>query len=75
VNEDRPSNMRRETGRHFRKNKRKYLKDKIKELESSSKNKNIRDLCRSTNEFKKCCKPRTNLRNEECNLLANPHKV
>jgi hypothetical protein len=31
---------------------RKYLKDKIDELATNSKNKNIRNLCRGINEFK-----------------------
>jgi hypothetical protein len=33
--------------------KREYLKDRINELESNSKNKNIRDLNRGITEFKK----------------------
>jgi hypothetical protein len=37
----------------FRNKKREYLKDKINEIESNSKNKNIRDLHRGINEFKK----------------------
>jgi hypothetical protein len=49
VNEDNLSNVRRKAIRHFRKNKREYLKDKINELESNSKNKNIKDLYRGTN--------------------------
>jgi hypothetical protein len=53
VNEDNLSNVRQETSRHFRNKKREYLKDKINELESNSKNKNIRDLHRDINEFKK----------------------
>jgi hypothetical protein len=53
VNEDNLSNVRREASRHFRNKKRKYLKDKINELESNSKTKNIRDLYRGINEFKK----------------------
>jgi hypothetical protein len=53
VNEDNLSDVRREASRHFRKKKRKYLKDKINEPESISKNKNIRDLFRGINEFKK----------------------
>jgi hypothetical protein len=52
------------------------LKDKINDLESNSKNKNIRDLHRGLNEFKKGYKPRTNLVKEERgNLLADPHKI
>jgi hypothetical protein len=44
VNEDDLSNVRREASRHSRNKKREYLKDKISELESNSKNKDIRDL-------------------------------
>jgi hypothetical protein len=52
------------------------LKDKINELESNTKNKNIRDLYRSINEFKKGYQPRTNLvEGEKCDLLADPHKI
>jgi hypothetical protein len=32
---------------------RDYLKEKINELEMNSKNKNMRDLCKGINEFKK----------------------
>jgi hypothetical protein len=38
------SNVRQEACKHFRNKKRVYLKDKINELESNTKNKNIRDL-------------------------------
>jgi hypothetical protein len=44
ANEDNLSDVRQEASRHFRKKKRENLKDKINELESNSKNKNIRDL-------------------------------
>jgi hypothetical protein len=60
VNEDNLSYVRQESSRHFRNKKREYLKDKINEIESDSKNKNIRDLYRSINEFKKGYQPRTN---------------
>jgi hypothetical protein len=53
VNEGNSSNVRQEASTHFRKNKREYFKDKINKLESNSKNKNIRDLYRSINEFKR----------------------
>jgi hypothetical protein len=60
--------------RYFR--KRKYLKDEINELESNSKNKNIRDLYRGINEFKKGYQPRTYLvKDERGDLLAHPHKT
>jgi hypothetical protein len=48
VNENNIDNVRRETS-SFQGQKREYLKNKINELETDSKNKNIRD----TNEFKK----------------------
>jgi hypothetical protein len=52
------------------------LKDKINELESYSKNKNIRDLYKGINEFKKGYKPRTNLvKDEKGDLLVGPHKI
>jgi hypothetical protein len=52
------------------------LKDKINGLESNSKNKNIRDLYRGINEFKKGYQPRTNLvKDEKGDLLADPHKI
>jgi hypothetical protein len=44
ANEDNLSDVRREVSRHFRNKKREYLKDKINELETNSKNKKIRDL-------------------------------
>jgi hypothetical protein len=46
------------------------------ELESHSKNKNIRDLYKGINEFKKGSQPRTNLvKDEGADLLADPHKI
>jgi hypothetical protein len=61
VNEDNLSNVRQEASRHFRNKKMEYLKDKINELESNNKNKNMRDLYRGVEEFKKAYQPRTNL--------------
>jgi hypothetical protein len=46
-------NIRRETSRHFRNTKREYLKDRIGDLETNSKNKNIRDLYRGSTQFKR----------------------
>jgi hypothetical protein len=45
--------VRREASRYFRNKKREYLKDKINELPTNSKNKNTRDLYRGINEFKR----------------------
>jgi chemotaxis methyl-accepting protein methylase len=53
------NSIRHEGSRHFRNKKREYLKDKINELAARSKNKNIRDLYRGINEFKKGYQPRT----------------
>jgi hypothetical protein len=76
ANEDNLSDVRREASRHFRKKKREYLKDKFNELQSSSKNKNIRDLYRGINGFKKGYQPRTNLvKNERGDLLADPQNL
>jgi hypothetical protein len=73
VSEDNLIDVRREASRPFRHKKREYLKDKINELESNSENKNIRDLYRGTNEFKKGYQPRTNLvKDERGDLLADP---
>jgi len=49
---DNLSNVRCETSRHFR-NKNEYLKAKTYELETNSKIKDIRDLCRGIIDFKK----------------------
>jgi hypothetical protein len=76
VNEDNLSGIRQEACRHFRNKKREYLKDKINELESNSKNKNIRDLHRGINKFKNGYQPRTNLvKDERDELLVDPHKI
>jgi hypothetical protein len=51
INGDNLKNLRCETSRTFRNEK--YLKGKINELETNNKNKNIKDLYRGINEFKK----------------------
>jgi hypothetical protein len=61
VNGDNMDNVRREASKTFRSKKREYLKNKINELETNSKNKNIRDLYRGINAFKKGYQPRTNM--------------
>jgi hypothetical protein len=56
--------------------KRKYLKDKINELATDSKNKNIRGLYRGINEFKRGYQPRSNLvKDENGDLLADSHNI
>jgi hypothetical protein len=49
IKEDNLNNIKREASRHFRSKKREYLKDKINELVTNSKNKNIRDPNKGTN--------------------------
>jgi hypothetical protein len=76
VNEDNLSDARREASRHFRNKEREYLKNRINELESNSKNKNIRDLYRGINKFKKGYQPRSNLvKGERGDLLADTHNI
>jgi hypothetical protein len=53
INGENLNNVRRTDSRYFRNKKKEYLKDKINELAMNSKNKNIRDLYREFNEFKK----------------------
>jgi hypothetical protein len=68
--------VRHETTRIFRNEKREHLKGKINELETNNKNKNIRDLYRGINEFKKGYQPRINIiKYENGNLLADPQNI
>jgi hypothetical protein len=58
------------------KKKREYVKNKINELETNNKNKNIRDLYRGITEFKKNYQPRNNLvKDENGDLLADTHNI
>jgi hypothetical protein len=76
INGDNLYNIRREASRHFRNKKREYLKDKINELVTDSKNKNIRDLYKGINEFKRGYKLRNNLlKDENDDLLAYSHNI
>jgi hypothetical protein len=73
INRDNLQNLRHETSRTFRNKKREYLKGKINVLETNKKNKNVRDLYRDINEFKKGYQPRINIIKDEIgNLLADP---
>jgi hypothetical protein len=76
VTGDNMDNVRREASSTFRTKKREYLKNKINELETNSKNKNIRDLYRGINEFKKGFQLRTNMaKAENGDLLADSHSI
>jgi tRNA(Ile)-lysidine synthase TilS/MesJ len=70
------NNVRREAIRHFRNKKREHLKDKINKLATNIKNKNIIDLYRGINEFKRGFQPRSNLvKDENGDLLADAHNI
>jgi hypothetical protein len=76
INVDNLINVRCKASRHFRNRKREYLKDKIHELATHSKNKSISYLYRGMNELKKCYQPKTNLvKDENGNLLADSHNI
>jgi hypothetical protein len=76
INGDNLKNLRCETRRTFRNKRREYLKGKINELETDNKNKNIRDLYRGINEFKKGYQHTINIiKDEKGNLLADPQSV
>jgi hypothetical protein len=61
INGNNLNNVSRGASRYFRNKKGEYQKDKINELATNSKNKNIRDLYRGINEFKRSYQPRNNL--------------
>jgi hypothetical protein len=52
INGDKLNNVRPEASRHFRNKKREYLQGKINELETNSKNMNIRHLYRGINDLR-----------------------
>src|SRR5215469_397818 len=75
-NVDNLNNIRRDASRHFRNKKKAYLKAKIEELETNSKIKNIRDLYRGINDFKKGYHPRNIIvKDEKGDLFADSHSI
>jgi hypothetical protein len=76
INRHNVKSLRHETSTTFKSKKREYLKDKINELETNNKNKNIRDLYTNINEFKKGYQPRINIIEEDNGtLLADPQSI
>jgi hypothetical protein len=76
INGDNLNNVRREASRHFRNKKREYLKGKINDPAANSKNKNIRDMYRGINEYKRGYQPRINVvKDENDDLLADSHNI
>jgi hypothetical protein len=52
------------------------MKDKINELATNSKNKNIRDLYRGVNKFRRCYQPSSNLgKDKNIDLLVDSHSI
>ena len=75
-NVDNLNNVRREVSRHFRNKKKAHTRAKIEELETNSKIKNIRDLYRGINDFKKGYQPRCYIvKNEKGDLVADSHSI
>jgi hypothetical protein len=70
-NGDNLNTIRCAANRHFRNKKKEYLKAKINELETNSKNENLRDLYRGINDFKKGYQPRTKVKDENGDLVAD----
>jgi hypothetical protein len=76
INGDNLQNLRCENSRTLRNKKREYLEGKINKLRSDNKNKNIRDLYRGINEFKKGYQPRIYIiKDENGNMLADSQSV
>jgi hypothetical protein len=70
------NNVRRDGSRHFRNKKKVYLKAKIEELETNSKLKNVRDMYRGINDFKKGYQPRCNIvKDEKGDLAADSRSI
>jgi hypothetical protein len=65
INGDNLNSIKLETSKHFRNKKREYLKEKLDELATNNKKKNIRDLCRGINCYKRGHQPGSNLVKDE----------
>jgi hypothetical protein len=64
-----------EASRHFR-NKKRECKKELMSLQGTQQNKNIRDLYRGINYFKRGYQPRSNLvKDENSDLLAEFHSI
>jgi predicted RNA-binding protein Jag len=75
-NADNLNNVRRDASRYFGNKKKAYLKVKIEELKTNSKIKNVRDLYRGINDFKKGYQPRTIIvKDEKGDLIADSHSI
>jgi hypothetical protein len=65
-----------DTSRHFRNTRKEHLKAKIEELETNSRIKNITDLYKGNNDFKKSYQPTTNIvKDQYSDLVADSHSI
>ena len=65
-----------ETNRTLRNKNRDYLKGKLSEIDTNSKNKNIRDLYKGIKDFKKGYQAMVNvIKNENEELLADSNSI
>jgi hypothetical protein len=70
------NNVRHEASGHFSEKNKEYLKAKINELETYNQIKNIRELYRSTSDFKKGFHLRTNIvKDEKVYLVTYSHSI
>jgi len=74
-NVDNLNHVRGEASRHFTNKKKEYLKAKIEELETDTKIKNIRNLYRGINDFKKGYPSTTTFVKEKGDLATDSHSI
>ena len=75
-NVDNLNNVRRGANKHFRDIKKDYLKDKILELETDGKIKNIKELYRGINDFRKAYQARPNtVKHEMGDKVTDFHSI
>jgi len=75
-NADNLNNVRHEASRHFRNKKKKYVRNKIEEIDTKSKIKNITNMYSIINDFKNIYQDRTNIvKDEKGELVADSHRI
>ena len=76
LNRDKYHTGKRESSRALRNKKRDYLKEKLIEIDTNRKNKNIRDLYKGIKDFKKGYQARVNvIKNQNEELLADSNSI
>jgi hypothetical protein len=76
INGDNLNNVMLKGSRYFGNKKKECIQEKIKEHATSSRNKNIKDLHRRINKFKRSYKPRNNLvKDGNGDLLADSNNI